>query len=785
MRYAIAALALAIAVADDARATTFVSLDQEQLADMSDAAIVGVVVEIRSGREIESGEIRTDIHIVVEEVLFGDVPQDRAVVREPGGRVGGDEEWIYGSPSFRIGEEVMVFLTAARDGTYRVTAMALGKFGVQEDSDGYTELVRDLGEGVQVLDGSGALLTDPEVEVMPLSEAIRHERRDRHDSRRRAEPAVEPDELMETELHGEFTFFGSTPARWFEPDWNEPVTFKVDPTGDPGPLLGPAQSVGAIHDAFDSWSAVSGSAFELIADEPLAEPLPFAGCTGGNRIVFNDPFNEISDPSGCGGVLAVGGYCVTAETKVVNDTQFRRIRVGKVAFNNGWSNCSFWNRCSLAEIATYEIGHAIGLGHSPETNAIMRSHAYLNGRCASLGSDDEDAMRFIYPSSGDASTPTPTPTSTATRTNTSTPTYTFTATPTDTPTQQVVVNTPTHTYPHTPTGTATPTQVPDTPTPSAIQHHVRGMVRYYMCGSAVPGVEIALTGTIPRMVMTGSEGEFDFADVGAGEMELHGDKDDDVRSISALDAAYALQSVVGNRVLTARQRIACDATGDGTVSALDASRILQRALGAIDTFPVVERCGSSWLIVPEAEQSGMAVEPSITPVECSPGGIAVSSIDHEWADLNFDAILFGDCNGGWGASAGASSRTEDRTDRTMVRVGRAKVRGNTASFPVYVRSRLPYQSLDLELRYDESEMSPTGLEGRRTTSRAMLGHNVVQPGTMRIAFASADMVRRRQGILLFVNFDLTTPARAPSSVYPVDARIDDREVPGLSSQRRQ
>ena len=588
-----ATVAMAIVVADTGHATTFVSLDQEQLAHISDAAIIGVVVEIESGRDIETGEIRTDIHIAVEEVLFGDVTQTQIVVREPGGRVGGEEEWNYGSPSFHFGEEVMVFLTESRDATYRVTAMALGKFGVQENVDGYTELVRDLGEGVQVLDGSGALVVDPEAEVMPLSDAIRQQKRDRSDSRRRAEAAVEPSDLIEVEQHGEFTYLGSTPARWFEPDWNEPVMFKVDPTGDPGPQLGPAQSVAAIQDAFDSWSAVNGSAFKVIADEPLAEPVSFAGCTGGNRIVFNDPFNEISDPSGCGGVLAVGGYCTSLETKVVNGTQFRRIRVGKVTFNNGWSNCFEWNRCNLSEIATHEIGHAIGLGHSPEPNAIMRAYAYFNGRCATLGSDDADAMRFMYPSSEVAPTPTPTRTPTTTMTFTSTPTRTFTATPTKTPTQVVAVNTPTHTHTHTPTWTATPTQVPDTPTPSVSQARVHGKVSYYMCGSAVPGVEVALNGTSSRMAMTGFDGEFDFADVSDSEIELHGSKNGDVRSISALDAAYALQAVVGNRVLTPQQRIACDATGDGTVSALDATRILQRAIGAIATFPVADRCGSS------------------------------------------------------------------------------------------------------------------------------------------------------------------------------------------------
>ena len=69
----------------------------------------------------------------------------------------------------------------------------------------------------------------------------------------------------------------------------------------------------------------------------LPQPITFAGCAGGNRIVFNDPFNEITDPVGCSGVLAIGGFCASSETRTVNGTSFRRIRVGKITFNNGWS----------------------------------------------------------------------------------------------------------------------------------------------------------------------------------------------------------------------------------------------------------------------------------------------------------------------------------------------------------------------------------------------------------------------------------------------------------------
>ena len=738
-------LAFAIAAGTPAAATTFVRMDAPQLAARSDAAVIATVTSV-TGVRLAKGAAVTRVVLAPEQVVMGSLPSGRLVLDEPGGRGAATVERVFGAPDYRPGERVLVFVQHTAGGTLRTTGMAMGKF-VVTGAGGATVATRRLDDAL-LLDPAGgapresATLVDRLADVLAAVPGKAVRRAARAPSRPAAVPPNAP-----------FTYLGD-PSRWFEPDDGAPIRFLIDARGDA--TLGRDAGIAAAVDGLAAWSRVEGAAV-LLEDGSLEAPSPFAGCGGENRIVFDDPFDEIDDPEDCRGVLGIGGYCYSDESRTVEGQVYNRIRLGKAVIANGWGACPQWTACNLAQIATHEIGHAIGLGHSTDANATMAGTARFDGRCGSLGADDVAGVRAIYPA---PDTPTPTPTATPPPTDAETDTPTETATP-----------------------RATATARPSTPTvpPSGVRG-VRGRITYYGSGIPVPGVRVNARGGNGTVVLTQGAGDYSVGDLEAGNWMIEPWKDADLGggAITALDAAMVLQASGGVRALDAEHRVACDVTGNGSVSPLDAARILQAVVGDLPRFPAADLCGSAFAFFPSAAPvtNQEAVEPSLDFDACREGALTYSPLVGQVAEQDFRAALIGDCSANWqpGDSRGAEPVLAPEGTALAVSPLR-RLPGGRWRISVGLRSPQPSSALEMELRFDGARLTPAQVRTAHLGDAALLDFVVTQPNRLRIALASALTLPGDGRAVVVVDFVASDAGGITSrSVRAWSASLDDRFV---------
>jgi hypothetical protein len=164
--------------------------------------------------------------------------------------------------------------------------------------------------------------------------------------------------------------------------------------------------------ALETWDAVPTSSFSFTYGADTARcPSLVQECRGPQKYDGNNDIGwiNINDPT----VLGVTWYSTTRDEfdMAIDNTNFTWV-----------AGCA--GNYSLRTVYLHELGHALGLGHSSDTSAVM--YAYYGGPRCALTQDDVDGVSALYPDDGT----TPAPTNTPTATNTPDPSSpTATATP--------------------------------------------------------------------------------------------------------------------------------------------------------------------------------------------------------------------------------------------------------------------------------------------------------------------------------------------------------------------
>ena len=400
-RLALAAIALT-GLALPARATTYVMMADEALADQAEVVSMVRVVAVEPA---PTDRPATDYLVELDRVVKGHVPGSTVVVRVPGGvRPDGVALEVLGAPEFSPGERALLFLAPAEDGTYRILHLMLGAFherrlgaknvgfrelseahelrldaeGGAELREGGADLVRSLDEFADWIEDYSAGVERPRDYVLP--------------------DAVAGDLERQAQNSGYTLMTGrdGKPIRWFRFDHGGAVAWQVHAAGQPG--LGLDRSVAAFTTAMAAWTS----------DPATNVDYRYAGTTdaaGGletgddvNVILFDDPSRDHVEGTfscGEGGVIAAGGPYYYLSTRPFRGRQYHEAAEADIVTNDGTA-CFFRDSKVAEEVFAHELGHTLGLGHSTTPGALMRSHAYGDGRGARVSDDDLAGLASLY-----------------------------------------------------------------------------------------------------------------------------------------------------------------------------------------------------------------------------------------------------------------------------------------------------------------------------------------------------------------------------------------------------
>ena len=387
-------LVLCVLAVPSAFATTFIVPSDAELIEKSPAIVTGVVVSAQSV-EVKPHYVETFYEIGVDRVLKGPVKAGtRVTIHSPGGLAGGVFTRVESSAHFRIGDEVLLFLTMHR-GTWTPTDLTLGKFRFAMTSGGHNVVVRDA-EDIVGWDRDGKVHTEKirlEAEfVQFIRDTVAGRKSDisyEAEAKDVLAPSTEtPDKLVirpnvapnEPETYATQLYYcegDSDPGRWTTAKMTSGVQFFKNAAQNASTLGDGGVSI--IQNGLAAWNGPCDSAVNYQYGGTSANLKD--GGDGVNVIVFNDPNDDVAGTwtgSGTVAICFVGG----SNTHTFDGKTFSSLFDTDIVFQNGYPG----NDAAINAAMTHEQGHALGFRHS--------NKSHLDG-CVVVNPDPECDGTFV------------------------------------------------------------------------------------------------------------------------------------------------------------------------------------------------------------------------------------------------------------------------------------------------------------------------------------------------------------------------------------------------------